>query len=446
MGMGKAGEADARAFIRLLRDDDLRGFLSRELFHELDRAAFEGVDLPEGIDAGLAWESLNGARRLLGTRVVSALTNPSYASVWFVETPEMCRALAGLEGAAGEGSSLCAALRRHRRSLAATRPLVDEVASALQRDGVRCDPDSLRALLAGNRAPSSAQDRLVANLLGILGDLDHDSRAGLDVRRMSGIEDRLRQGVEGPLGVSPTATARPQMPYYLEDADAASVVRAMEEVYLPRSPRRMDPIVTAVSCSDLVWEYRPFGDVSGLMELALRATFLFEAGLPALAICPFGDLNLRWERGELSEGDAPFDIQRTGFESSFGVDVTAFYLQKVRLMERALARLGDVVDGMERQGARLRRAIDVDPRLNHRQRALLARLVDEPDMTVTVRSYEGEAGVSTVTARTDLQKLVELDYLYRRADAREGCFGACPDLALKLEALRARVEGRPREQ
>ena len=59
--MGKTGEADACAFVRFLRDDDLRDFLSRELFHELGRSAFEEADLPEGIDPALAWESPSSA-------------------------------------------------------------------------------------------------------------------------------------------------------------------------------------------------------------------------------------------------------------------------------------------------------------------------------------------------------------------------------------------------
>ena len=81
------------------------------------------------------------------------------------------------------------------------------------------------------------------------------------------------------------------------------------------------------------------------------------------------------------------------------------------------------------------KAVEKDPRLNHRQRAVLMGMIDDPSMRLDAKAHQANHAVALMTARTDLKKLVEYDYLYRSESGGRTIFRACPDIAVKLSRL-----------
>ena len=228
------------------------------------------------------------------------------------------------------------------------------------------------------------------------------------------------------------------MPLFRASCSSEAVLASIADLFLSCESKGVDPLVAFVSNADALWEYAPFPRWNGVMELIVRAAYFAHIGKLGVAFGPFCSLALHWERGELPCTDAPCRIEDTGLKYELGVDVTLFYAQKVRLLARGVSELDAVLTAEEHRVERLREASTLDARLNHRQRALLADLVESTETEVDVRAHAACHDVSIATARTDLQKLVEFNYLYRRCPGHSDkamTFAACPDLPAKLARL-----------
>lgn len=443
----------------VLCEPTVRAFLSRELYHYVDRARFDGLEMPPGVAVDEMWELLCAVRGVVGTRVLSELSDiGGRGELWFVRTPEMVTALAGVAGLSSETSHVALVLDTQPERVLRSRPFVDELCAVLRRDGLEVGPEEVSGLVRGDRAPDGPVDALLCNALSILGDIVSHAHAGAaadiaealgvgPVRDKSDASDALRAMYRRlDEGVGPCACAGPrrlEMPYFRSGCSSDAVLASVVDLYLTCGERDIDPLVAFVSNADVFWEYAPFERWNGMMELLVRVAFFAHIGHLGVAFGPFCDLALRWERGEMAPGEAPYRIEETGLECSLGVDVTLFYTQKIRLLARSVRLLDAVLADEERRSARLKGAVSCDARLNHRQRDLIARLVENPTLETDARSHAACYGVSAMTARTDLQKLVEFDYLYRRAPDRAdkaAVYAACPDLPAKLARLRRVAE------
>jgi Fic family protein len=65
--------------------------------------------------------------------------------------------------------------------------------------------------------------------------------------------------------------------------------------------------------------------------------------------------------------------------------------------------------------AAARQIVETDPRLNHRQREVVARLVRNPALRLTIQDHKGRENIAYDTARADLLDLEEWGYLTRVA-------------------------------
>ena len=440
--------------IATMQGAGVRAFLARELYHYVDRAKFDELDMPEGCSADDLWELLGVVRNVMGVRVLSELSaGLDGGELWYVRTPEMTEALADVVGLSSETSHIARELACRPERVFALDPFIDELRAALSRDGLDADRDAVSGLVRGNRAPDSPADVLLCNALGILRDLVRCANpdACTSVARALGVSP-VRDEFDAvcalrelfarlDAGVGPCACAgrrKLAMPLFRPECPGDTVLAHVVSVFMRCENRGADPLVAFVSNSDVLWQYAPFERWNGMMELVIRAAFFAHMGMPGVAFAPFCNLALRWENGELPEDEAPCRIEETQLRYALGVDVTQFYAQKVRLLARGVRELDAALTNQEKRLARLLEAPARDARLNHRQRELLVRLVENPSLQVGVRAHAEHHGVSVATARADLQKLAEFDYVYRRCPERADravAFAACPDLPAKLARL-----------
>lgn len=438
----------------VLYDEGVRAFLSRELYRYVDREAFDKLEMPAGCGYDEMWELLGAVRNVVGVHLLSDLSNViDYGELWYVCTPEMSEALAGIAGLSSEVSHVARVLARQPERVFGSGTFVEELCAVLRRDGMEVDRDVVANIVCGNRAPDGPVDMLLHNAIAILKRLvdcsnpmeraDVAETFGMSpiegvptaVRSLHELFDLLDAGV-GPCDCA--GRRKLAMPLFRSACSSETVLASVADMYLNWADKGVDPLVAYVSNADALWEYAPFPRWNSMMELLVRAAFFAYIGRLGVAFSPFCSLALRWERGELSAEDAPCRIEETALKCGLGVDVTLFYAQKVRLLARGVRELDAVLTAEERRNVRLREAAALDARLNHRQRDVLAEFVENPEAEVDVRAHAAHHDVSLVTARNDLQKLVEFDYLYRRCAGNAGkttVFSACPDLPAKLACL-----------
>ncbi len=419
--------------VAFFQDEGVLGFFSEQVLRYVPRREFDALNLPAGLSREGAWEVLCGMRKVLGTPIRSILSRADGRDVWFNVTPTMSASLSRIAELTREASPLTRSLVRRADRGLSLQPAEEEVVSALARCGVGIDLASYDALLRGHRPVDDGCDVLAMNLVSVLRDLPALSSRELDLHFIEEIYAKLKSGAEAPEG--DRGVARVHMPYYRQDATRSEVLSELERMYAMHRDGSIPAIVAGISASDAIWQYAPFGCWSGAVELALRAVFFTKVGCPGLAFCPFSGSNGEWESGVASASLDGYAINETGFESPLGVDATVFYSHKIDILEEGLERMLEAVSAASRRRDSLEGAVERDPRLNHRQRAVLVDMLDDPSMSLDAKAHQANQGVSLMTARTDLKKLAEFDYLYRSESDGRMVFRACPDVAVKLSRL-----------
>lgn len=111
-----------------------------------------------------------------------------------------------------------------------------------------------------------------------------------------------------------------------------------------------------------------------------------------------------------------------------GGDLTHFFLFHLQIIHRSLDRLDAYLNDQTVKAATVRRALNADRSLNHRQIDVLERASSNPESVFDVRSVARTHRVSEEAARRDLLTLEEADYLDRGKDGRRRIWRAAPGL------------------
>ena len=116
-----------------------------------------------------------------------------------------------------------------------------------------------------------------------------------------------------------------------------------------------------------------------------------------------------------------------------GNDLTYFIVHQIDVILRALDALDEYVGTKTEQVRQVERMLRRSSDLNHRQLALLAHALRHPGAEYTTRSHRTSHAVAYATARADLFRLAELEWLERRrVGRRDNVFRAPPDLAARI--------------
>ena len=132
--------------------------------------------------------------------------------------------------------------------------------------------------------------------------------------------------------------------------------------------------------------------------------------------------------------DAPAQYARAFLHTETdGNDLTYFIVHQIDVILRALDALDEYVRTKTEQVQQVERMLRRSSNLNHRQLALLAHALRHPGAEYTTRSHRTSHAVAYATARADLFRLAELEWLERRrVGRRDNVFRAPPDLAGRI--------------
>lgn len=132
--------------------------------------------------------------------------------------------------------------------------------------------------------------------------------------------------------------------------------------------------------------------------------------------------------------DAPAQYARAFLHTGTdGNDLTYFIVHQIDVILRALDALDEYVGTKTAQVRQVEGMLRRSSDLNHRQLALLAHALRHPGAEYTTRSHRTSHAVAYATARADLFRLAELEWLERRrVGRRDNVFRAPPDLAARI--------------
>jgi Fic family protein len=114
-------------------------------------------------------------------------------------------------------------------------------------------------------------------------------------------------------------------------------------------------------------------------------------------------------------------------------DATYFIMFHLRAIRDAIDELRDYLERKLRESKNARRFLTKYPQLNHRQRALLASALENPEEVYTFEVHKRVHDVAYQTARADMLGLHELGLLDMRKMRRKFYFTPVKDLREKLQ-------------
>jgi Fic family protein len=117
-------------------------------------------------------------------------------------------------------------------------------------------------------------------------------------------------------------------------------------------------------------------------------------------------------------------------------DTTYFVVYHLEVIKRAVEQLHDYLRRQVEEVRDVERLLKSSDHFNHRQLALLADALRNPDASYTFQSHAANHGVTHETARNDLIPLAEMGFLSQRRQGRRYTFSPPRDLARRLKSSR----------
>jgi Fic family protein len=334
-----------------------------------------------------------------------------------------------------------AALSRLDRQLTGFQSLPDSLANEASRDrylvsslmeeaihsslfeGAVSTREAAKDLLRSDRPPASRDERMIVNNYRAM-TLLRDIRG--EALRVETVLELHRIMTEGTLD-DPTAAGRIQTPD--EPPPAEMLPERLERlVAFANGPDDegggyVHPILRAILLHFQLAYDHPFADGNGRTARALFYWCLLNRGYWMAEFLSISRL--------LYRGRAPYERAYQHVETD-NQDGTYFVLQQLDVLGRAVDELFAHVDRKRQQQRQLERRLRNDPGLNHRQLAVLNHALRTPDAHYTHESHANSHRVSIMTARADLQNLVERGWLKQRRSGKRFIYVPAPGLDARL--------------
>jgi Fic family protein len=304
---------------------------------------------------------------------------------------------------------------RERFILSALR---EEAIASSMLEGAATTRREAKDMLASGRKPRTHGERMVANnykAISFIREHRHTpltSEFILEVQRMLTQETlppdqcgRFRTDVDRVLVVDQygevvhTPPPAIELTGRLEQLCAFANQRASEVPFI-------HPVVRASVIHFMIGFDHPFCDGNGRTARALFYWSMLRAGYWLFEYLPISRM--------IYAGPSKYTLAYQYTETD-EFDVTYFLVYKARIIALAREELGEYIRRKQQEMAAARQIVETDPRLNHRQREVVARLVRNPALRLTIQDHKGRENIAYDTARADLLDLEEWGYLTRVA-------------------------------
>jgi len=193
-----------------------------------------------------------------------------------------------------------------------------------------------------------------------------------------------------------------------EPPPAEEIPRRIDEVLHLANDREeqefMHPVVRAILLHFAISYIHPYVDGNGRTARAVFYWSMLNQGYWPTQYLSVSSI--------IRQGPSKYYLAFKNSETD-GFDATYFVLYHLGIIDRALTAFHDYLKRKRQELDGTARLLREYPGLNHRQRALLAHALRNPDADYTFESHRNSHQVSDKTARNDLIDLVQLGFLER---------------------------------
>jgi Fic family protein len=185
----------------------------------------------------------------------------------------------------------------------------------------------------------------------------------------------------------------------------------------------MHPVLRAIVLHFWLAYLHPFVDGNGRMARALFYWQMLRSG---------------YDTAQYLSISGPIETSRRSYYLAFAHtetdhgDLTYFVLHQLKVLRRATNDLREHLRERSQRLKQLADAVSTAETLNHRQQNALVLSIRNPHIGVTVHGHKNAHAVTYITARKDLQELVEQGYLRRVRAGRSDRYFPTESLASRL--------------
>jgi Fic family protein len=183
------------------------------------------------------------------------------------------------------------------------------------------------------------------------------------------------------------------------------------------------PIIKAIILHFMIGYEHPFVDGNGRLA---RALFYWSALKDGYWLVEYVSIS-----SIIAEEKIQYGKSYLHTESDSG-DTTYFVLYNLKILERAVERLGEYVNRRRAELLAFEKRIADSHIFNHRQTWILNEIARNRSGAVTIADHQERNGVSYLTARNDLETLVALSLLRKEKVGRTSNYVPVRDLVRRL--------------
>jgi Fic family protein len=404
---------------------------------------FKQFAMPEGVSSEDAWRLLKTVRAM--SRRSTPVRDTHGHAFWFGMTEEMERCLHVTTRQAAAGpviaphETLLGSDDRRRYMISS---LMEEAIASSQMEGASTTRRVAKEMLRTARTPETRAERMILNNYATIQALRELTDEPLTPEVVVRIQQWLTEGtLDDPGDVGRLRTTDDVFVYAGESLEPAHVPPPSSS--LPAELDRLcmyaneadndgepfeHPIIKAIVLHFWLAYLHPFADGNGRTARALFYLQMLKGGYWLFEFVSISRVIL----GKRGQYDRAYL-----YSEADGCDMGYFVTFHLHAIESALVSLWEYIERQAKEDAALSATLGRDRSINHRQRALLGRALEEPHTVFTVESHKASHGVAYATARDDLLDLVERGFLEKGRQGRKWVFVAAQD-------LRERVGGRGR--
>ncbi len=397
---------------------------------------------PDGLTRELWWLGIRTARLALA-QSLPLLDKVGKAFTFGVPEPVQIHLHHIDQDAAGQIRTPVEVTTPEHRDEYRVRSLIEEAVTSSQLEGASTTRRVAVDMLREGRKPRDLSERMIFNNFRTMQSIQTFRNQAMTVERLLELhgliaegtlreaskEGRLRTGDDIRVVDTSDGAVLHQPPRHEELRERMEKLCAFANASENERPF-VHPVIRAILLHFMLGYDHPFEDGNGRTARALFYWSMLRSGYWLTEFLTISRV--------LKEAPARYGRAYL-FTESDGGDTTYFILHQLETIRKAIAGLHEYLARKGREQQSVERLLALSPelqaRLNHRQRALLAHALRHPDTGYRIEAHQRSHGIVYQTARTDLLELAELGFLNKFKEGRAHVFSPPADLAKRLQAL-----------
>lgn len=306
------------------------------------------------------------------------------------------------------------------------RSLLEEPFSSSVLEGAVTTRERAKELIASGKSPSTKDDRMVINnynamnFIKSLRDVDLTPDIILELQSIITQGTLDRSEMSGKLRDNNAVVVGDDFgndyhvpPDYKELEERLQRICNFANVKPSDDEPFLHPILQAIIVHFMLAYDHPFVDGNGRTARALFYWSVIKSGYWILEYVSISNI--------IKEAPNKYGEAFLATETDDN-DLTYFLMHQLKVIEKSLVRLSEYTERQKTKVKKFEKSLGSDVELNHRQKYLLNELFRRRRISTTIKLHESENKVSYVTARKDLEGLLNEGWLKKTTVNREGLY------------------------